>query len=122
MWARIEGGLVRELTNQDPAGCFHPSLDWRPCPAGVAVGDSHDGTDYGPPPAPTAAQIERQRLAADRATAFEYGKLIALSEMTPAQIQTWVDANVINLATAQDAIKTLAVGLSVLIRRERKGL
>ena len=81
-------------------------------------------TDYTPPPyVPTQQDIDRAAalaaLQADKTSALAYAKLTALSNMTPAQIQTWVDANVTNLATAQDAIKTLAVGLSVLIRRER---
>ena len=126
MWARIEGGRVRELIDQDPTDRFHPSIVWRPCGALVEVGDTHDGTDFGPPPAPTAEEVQRAadqaQLAADRSAAFAYAKLVALSDMTPAQIQTWITANVTNLAQAQDAIGTLAIGLSVLVRRERKGL
>jgi hypothetical protein len=37
--------------------------------------------------------------------------------MTPAQVQTWVTANVTNLAQAQDAIATLAIAVSILARR-----
>jgi hypothetical protein len=126
MWARIDGGAVRELTDQDPAGCWHESIVWVPCDDLVKVGDTYDGTDFGPPPAPTAEEVQRAadaaKLAADRTAAFAYAKLVALSDMTPAQIQTWIGANVTNLAQAQDAITTLAIGLSVLIRRERKGL
>lgn len=75
------------------------------------------------PPVPSPEQVARQaaldQLRTDKTNVLAYNKLIALSNMTPAQIQAWVDANVTNLATAQDAIKTLAIGLSVLIRRER---
>jgi hypothetical protein len=81
--------------------------------------------DHDPLP-PTAEDVQRAadaaKLAADRTAAFAYSKLVALSDMTPAQIQTWIGANVTNLAQAQDAIGTLAIGLSILIRRERKGL
>lgn len=45
-----------------------------------------------------------------------YAKLVALKGMTPSQVSAWVDANVTNLAQAQDAIKTLAIGLGYLIR------
>jgi len=37
--------------------------------------------------------------------------------MTPAQVRAWVDANVTNLSQAQDAIKTLAIAVSILARR-----
>ena len=79
--------------------------------------------DLPPPPPPTQEELDQQAASAqwqaDRTAALTYAKLTALSNMTPAQIQTWVDGNVTNLATAQDAIKTLAVGMSILIRRER---
>lgn len=53
----------------------------------------------------------------DKEAAKGYAKLNALAAMTPAQIQTWVDANVTNLAQAQDAIKTLAIAVSILARQ-----
>jgi hypothetical protein len=52
----------------------------------------------------------------DRNDANQYAKLVALRQMTPAQIQTWVTNNVTNLAQAQDAIKTLAIAVSILAR------
>ena len=55
--------------------------------------------------------------AADATAAKAYAKLNALKAMTPAQISAWVDANVTNLATAQDAIKTLAIAVGILTRR-----
>lgn len=53
----------------------------------------------------------------DLAAAKVYGKLVALVGMTPAQVQTWVAANVTNLTQAQDAIATLAIAVSILGRR-----
>ena len=53
----------------------------------------------------------------DIAAAKAHVKLNALKNMTPAQIQAWVAANVTNLAQAQDAIATLAVGVGILARR-----
>lgn len=53
----------------------------------------------------------------DAEAAKQYAKLSALRGMTPAQVGAWVDANVTNLAQAQDAIKTLAIAVSVLARR-----
>lgn len=53
----------------------------------------------------------------DLSAARAYTKLTNLMSMTPAQVQTWVDANVTNLAQAQDAIKTLAIAVSFLMRK-----
>lgn len=63
-----------------------------------------------PPIPPTQDQ---QDVIAAKANA----KLAALRNMTPAQVGAWVDANVTNLAQAQDAIKTLAIAVSILARR-----
>lgn len=63
-----------------------------------------------PAPAPT-------QEALDQAAAAAYPKLAALRNMAPAQVQAWVDANVTDLASARDAIKTLAIAVSVLARR-----
>lgn len=69
-----------------------------------------DGADYVPPPAPTQDEV-------DRAAARQYAKLAALRAMTPAQVQSWVSANVTNLAQAQDAIATLAIAVGILSRQ-----
>ncbi|HDD0187811.1 TPA: hypothetical protein O9V37_000213 [Escherichia coli] len=37
-WARIEYEEVREVTDINPEGRFHPSLIWVECPADVAQG------------------------------------------------------------------------------------
>jgi hypothetical protein len=55
--------------------------------------------------------------ATDIATAKQYAKLTALSQMTPAQVKAYVTANVTTLAQAQDAITTLAIAVSILARR-----
>lgn len=31
MWALIINGKVREITDIDPEGRFHPDLEWIPC-------------------------------------------------------------------------------------------
>ncbi len=61
---------------------------------------------------PKLSQDEKDAL-----DARSYAKLRALMQMTPAQVQAWVAANVTTLAQAQDAIATLAVAVSVLGRR-----
>lgn len=55
----------------------------------------------------------------DLVAARAYAKLTAMRNMTPAQTQTWIVNNVTNLATAQDAILTLAIGYIEVDRRLR---
>ncbi|WP_442109234.1 phage tail assembly chaperone [Pseudomonas sp. NUPR-001] len=38
MWARVENGIVMEVTDIDPEGRFHPDLKWWPCSAEVLPG------------------------------------------------------------------------------------
>jgi hypothetical protein len=68
------------------------------------------GSDYIPPRPDTPDE-------ADAKVARSNGKLAALAKLTPAQVQTWVNANVNTLADAKDVITTLAVAVSVLARR-----
>lgn len=67
------------------------------------------GPDYIAPPAPTPDEV-------DRAAVRAYAKLTALRNMTPAQVQAWVTANVTTLADAKDAITTLAIAVGILSR------
>lgn len=49
MWARIESSSVVEITNIDPEGRYHPSLEWVACPTDVLPGWSYiDGTFAAP--------------------------------------------------------------------------
>jgi hypothetical protein len=64
-----------------------------------------------------AREAKEAKDAADTEAAKQYAKLQNLIQMSPAQVQAWVAANVTNLAQAQDAIATLAVAVSVLGRR-----
>jgi hypothetical protein len=69
MWARIENGTVAEITEIDPTGRFHPSMNWVACGAGVFPGWTYDGLAFAEPLAaqitpPTRAQVEAQRLRA----------------------------------------------------------
>jgi len=56
-------------------------------------------------------------IDADKEAVKSYAKLVALKNMTPAQVSSWVDANVTNLSQAQDAIKTLSIGMGYIIRQ-----
>ena len=57
----------------------------------------------------TDFDMAQVNIDADRAFIKAYNNFTALVAMTPAQVSTWVDNNVTNLAQAQDAIKTLAL-------------
>lgn len=65
---------------------------------------------FPPDPGPSKDEMDAEAARA-------YAKLKALISMTPAQAQTWVAANVTNMAQAQEAIATLAIAVSVLARR-----
>lgn len=102
-----QGGVLRLIDN----ACIPPTTDnadWLAYLAWLAQGNTPLPAD--PLPPPTQDQL-------DAVAANQYAKLVALKNMTPAQIIAWVDANVTNLATAQDAIKTLAIAVGILARR-----
>ncbi len=72
--------------------------------------------DFSPTPAQIAAAAAAQAQAIANATAArQYAKLTAMRGMTPAQLQVWIAANVTNLAQAQDALLTLAIGQCLLM-------
>lgn len=55
MWALVTRNVVRETTDTDPTGRYHPSVPWHPAPADVAVGWTFTGDTFAPPPASTPA-------------------------------------------------------------------
>ena len=65
----------------------------------------------------TGADMTPAVIDADKEAVKSYAKLVALKNMTPAQVSSWVDANVTNLSQAQDAIKTLSIGMGYIIRQ-----
>lgn len=69
-----------------------------------------NGTDYVAPPALTQDQL-------DAADAKANAKVAALKALTPTQVGAWVDANITTLPAAVDALKTLAIAVSILSRK-----
>lgn len=48
-YALVENGVVRELTDRDPNGRFHPSLIWVEAPSNVMEGWLYDGANFAEP-------------------------------------------------------------------------
>ncbi|EKT4494002.1 hypothetical protein QEM27_001709 [Pseudomonas putida] len=46
MWALVIAGKVQETTDTDPAGRYHPSLQWFACDGEVQSGWAHDGQTF----------------------------------------------------------------------------
>lgn len=61
--------------------------------------------------------LAQARNKADAETAKAYPKLVAMARMSPAEVGTYVDANVVDAASMRDAIKTLTIGFSILARK-----
>jgi len=88
MWARIENGTVAEITDMDPVGRFHPSLQWQQVSqaGGCGPGWRWDGKVFTAPQAvmpsadelctrvDTAADAARARVAGDPLRAVEYDR------------------------------------------------
>ena len=89
----------------------------------IEVGSGYDGSTFTAPPphVPTVSELaviaKSIKEAADTTNAKADAKLMAFAAMTPAQVRTWVAANVATLADAKDALATLAVAVSILARR-----
>lgn len=83
----------------------HPTLT-KPTDAQLAAANTQ--------PEPVTAD---EKYSIDTIAAKNYNKLTALKAMSPGEIQTWMTANVTNLAQARDALTTLAIAVSILARR-----
>jgi hypothetical protein len=71
MWARVENGIVRELIDFDPKGCFTDEImaQFVECPDGTEQGWNYlNGTFSAPAPVTEAVQ---KPSAADRLAAIE---------------------------------------------------
>ena len=132
-YARIENNRVRELIGFDPAGLFNPALIWVECnDDAVAAGWQYDAETGFAPYIPSAEEIAAAETAAaeqaDREAAAQFQRLVALRDMTPAEVSGYIntrypapaaslaDANAI-LTKMRDDIETLAIAVSVLARR-----
>lgn len=80
MWALIVEGLVRETTDVDPEGRYHPDLTWVPCGSNAREGWLFDGLAFSAPPEAPAPD-----LSARRATL-----LTAVDAKAEAERQRWI--------------------------------
>lgn len=88
MWARIENDAVVEITDVDPTGKFHPSLNWVPCPAYVQPGWAYEGGTFQTVESANAlyqAQVQRISLACEAA--------VTSSSDVEFKAQMWIKAN-----------------------------
>ena len=66
---------------------------------------------------------EEAKKAADlqdelnRKAARTHTKLVALKNMSPAEVQAWCGANITNLASAKEIITTLCVAMCILSKK-----
>ncbi|WP_200628547.1 phage tail protein [Stutzerimonas balearica] len=99
MWARIENGTVAEITGIDPAGRFHPSMQWQLVgqAGGCGVGWRWDGQVFSAPSPVASSAGElcgRVDAAADAARAAVAGDPLRAVEYDCARIEAlaFVDA------------------------------
>jgi hypothetical protein len=97
LWALVVDGTVREITDTDPAGRYHPSLHWQPCDSAVREGDLWTGGAFAlPPPADiplprtVAALAFRRRFTPEERAAITLAASRAL-ESGDATLQIWLD-------------------------------
>jgi len=84
MWARIENGTVAEITDLDPVGRFHPSLEWVECGAGVRAGWKYSDGEFSEPEAPEAHIPQSVSMRQARLAMLSAGILDAVESMIAA--------------------------------------
>ncbi|WP_251976705.1 hypothetical protein [Salinicola avicenniae] len=125
MWALINNGVVTEITDIDPEGRFHPSLDWQPCKSEVEPGWLFDGDKLATPPGAsiqtlTTAAMSRINAAyqAEMAAILrEYPEAEQLTfdrqEREAREWQAWKDAGEEGVEPATPLLSNIAQGRSM---------
>lgn len=83
MWARIDDNSVAEITDIDPSGRFHSSIQWVECPEEVKQGWLYDGSEFQEPepePVPVPQQVSRSQ-----------GKTILIQEGLWSQVISYIE-------------------------------
>lgn len=113
MWARIENGAVVEITAIDPAGRFHPSMQWVACTPDVMPGWSCDGQDFAAPVILPTEPLTYEQVEALRLRA--YADPITGSDRYFAEAQR---ETLLGNAAAADAAKALGMARFAEIQAE----
>ncbi len=129
LWALIVDGAVREITDTDPTGRYHPSLHWQPCDGEVREGDLWTGDGFALPPADTKlprtvpALAFRRRFTPEERAAITLAASRAL-EANDATLQVWLDdlnsAAEVHLDTPEIAAALDMLAANGLLAPERK--
>jgi hypothetical protein len=130
LWALIVDGAVREITDTDPAGRYHPSLHWQPCDGEVREGDLWTGTAFALPlpvdirlPRTVPALAFRRRFTPEERAAITLAASRAL-EANDATLQVWLDdlnsAAEVHLDTPEIAAALDMLVANGLLAPERK--
>ncbi|WP_372918769.1 hypothetical protein [Sandarakinorhabdus sp.] len=120
-WALIVNGAVREITDTDPTGRFHASLQWQLCDAAVQPGDVRTAGGFTAPPQTDVKAGQRVTTPYEfrrRFTLQERGAItLAASRSLEAgepNLQVWLDD--LNSATVLELDGgPLADGLALLV-------
>ena len=73
MWALIENAVVKEVTDIDPDGRFHPSLEWVSCAESVAPGDLYADGEFSPAPSKEVTPVTAEAVDAERDRRIDAG-------------------------------------------------
>lgn len=112
MWARIDGDRVAEITDIDPAGRFHSSIQWVPCSPDTQPGWHYDGEHIQPPPPEPIADLaarKRQEIDTARDAAFAVGLPYNIAG-EPDVVQTRPQDQINLLGLSAKAQRLLAAG------------
>lgn len=119
MWARIENGVVSELTEINPDGRYHSSYTWTKCGKNVSVGWTYDGKVFSapqadPPQTPVIVTMRQARLALHAAGLLQSveDSIDAMPEpsRTTARIE-WDYASMVERSSQFVAMLGAAIGL-----------
>lgn len=122
-WARINGDRVAEITDIDPAGRFHPSIQWVEFDGrkGVNIGDIYVDGEFSSPVVPLeeVAKEKRQEIDSSRDTTLQAGMSYTMPDGTQETVQTRAqdESNLLGLAIEARDLKAEGVTDSVLTLR-----
>lgn len=123
MWARIDGDRVAEITDIDPEGRFHPSIQWVQFDGrkNVDIGDIYVGGEFSSPVVPLGELADSKRTEIDTArdTALLVGLSYTMPDGTQETVQTRAqdEPNLLGLAIEARDLKAEGVTDPVLTLR-----